>query len=173
MEKAAQQVILGKVAATHGIKGELRVVTYSGDADTLLSLTSVQLKKPTGGIDVFPVRKVVCRGKKIIVALEGFDDINQVLPLVGRELCATRAQFPELPPGEYYWFDLEGLSVRTTEGVLLGTLVDIMATGSNDVYVVKGEGKEFLIPAVEDIVLQIDLDEGVVIVDPPEGLLDL
>jgi 16S rRNA processing protein RimM len=80
---------------------------------------------------------------------------------------------PELLPGEYYWYDLIGLQVVTSEGESLGQLSEIIATGSNDVYVVKGEGREYLIPALEDVVLEINPAAGRMMVTMPEGLLDL
>jgi 16S rRNA processing protein RimM len=80
---------------------------------------------------------------------------------------------PELAEGEFYWCDLLGLKVVTDLGEFLGTLTDIIATGSNDVYVVKNDSREYLIPALADVVLEVDLDEGKMVVSPPEGLLDL
>ena len=100
-------------------------------------------------------------------------DINQVLPLVGRELYVRRSQLPPLADDEFYWFDLIGLRVVTDEGLELGRLENIMETGSNDVYLVRAEGKEYLIPAIEEVVKAIDLDAGVMTISPLEGLLDL
>jgi 16S rRNA processing protein RimM len=93
--------------------------------------------------------------------------------LVGREIYAERGQLPELTEGEYYWCDLIGLKVVTAEGVLLGELYDIMATGSNDVYLVRSGEKEYLIPAIEDVVVEVNLAAGVMTVSPLEGLLEL
>lgn len=172
-EEEGKQVLLGKISATHGIKGQLRIVSYSGEPGTIVSLATVLLKSPKGEMEAFAVAASAVHGKRVLLSLKGFDNINQVLPLVGRELYARREQLPELPPGEYYWCDLLGLAVRTLEGVTLGTIADIIATGSNDVYVVREGEKEYLIPALEDVVLRVDLDEGIMTVSPPEGLLDL
>ncbi len=168
-----KQVLLGKVVATHGIKGQLRVVPFSGEPDTIVSLTTVILKGPKGETGDFAVAAAAVHGRKVLLTLKGFDNINQVLPLVGREIYARREQLPELSPGEYYWCDLLGLAVMTLEGATLGTIADIIPTGSNDVYVVRDGKKEYLIPALEDVVLRVDLDGGVVTVSPPEGLFDL
>ena len=167
------RVLLGKVAATHGIKGQLRIAPYSGDPGTILSLASVILTGTKGETDVFRVAQATVHGKKVLLSLTGFDNINQVQYLVGRELYAEREQLPELPEGEYYWFDLLGLKVMSVEEGFLGTLDDIIATGSNDVYVVRGEEKEYLVPALEDVVLQVNLDDGTMTVSLPEGLSDL
>ncbi|HET6420103.1 MAG TPA: ribosome maturation factor RimM [Geobacteraceae bacterium] len=166
-------VLIGKVVATHGIRGQLRVAPYSGDAGSILSHHTIVLKGPNGELDGYEVAGSSIHGKKVILSLESFHNINQVEHLVGREIFVRREQLPELPDGEYYWCDLIGLKVRTIGGGYLGELSDILAAGGNDVYVVRMGEKEYLIPAVEDIVAEINLAEGTMTVDPPEGLLDL
>lgn len=173
MFERTEPVLLGKVIATHGIKGQLRVAVYSGEFETILSLGSLMLKGPDERLETFQVAASAVHGKKLIIALKEFENINQVLHLVGRELYALREQLPELSEGEFYWCDLLGLTVKTDRGEILGLLTDIITTGSNDVYVVKDDKREYLIPALEDVVLVIDLDDGIMTVSPPEGLLDL
>ena len=166
-------VLLGKVVGTHGIRGQLRVAPFSGEFDTLLAVPSIILKGPQGEMDSFAVAAATVHGKKLLVTLKGFANINQVLHLVGRELYVQRAQLPPLEEDEYYWHDLIGLRVVTDTGRQLGRLAAIMETGSNDVYVVREGDREYLIPALADIVVKIDLAVGVMTVSPPEGLLDL
>lgn len=173
MQRGSQLVLLGKVVATHGIRGQLRVVTYSGEAANLVALDSIMLKGPKGELDTFVVANASIHGKRVLFTLKDYNSINQVTHLVGRELYACREQLPELAPGEYYWCDLLGLAVVTDAGESLGRLTDIIATGSNDVYVVQGDGREYLIPALEEIVLKIDPEAGLMTVSPPEGLFDL
>lgn len=166
-------VLIGKVVATHGIRGQLRVAPYSGDAESILSYHTIVLKGPDGESDSYEVAGSSVHGKKVIVSLASFHNINQVEHLVGREIFVKREQLPELPEGEYYWCDLIGLKVLTLGGEHLGELSDILAAGGNDVYIVRTGEKEYLIPAVEDIVAEINIAEGTMTVDPPEGLLDL
>jgi 16S rRNA processing protein RimM len=173
MSRGEELVLLGKVVATHGIRGQLRVVSYSGESETISALRSVMLREPDGGVETFGIANVAAHGKKIIIALDGYDSINQVLQLVGREVFTTRAQMPDLPEGEYYWCDLLGLKVVTEQGESLGVVTDIIATGSNDVYVAKKGKREYLIPALEGVVVKISPDEGIMTVSPPDGLLDL
>jgi 16S rRNA processing protein RimM len=96
--------------------------------------------------------------------------MDQAQTLSGKDVSVQRDRLPELPEDEYYHFELIGLSVETTEGRHLGLLRAILETGSNDVYVVDCEGKELLIPAVEDVVCEIDLQNKRMVVDLPEGL---
>jgi len=168
-----EPLLLGKITATHGIKGQLRVMLFSGNIETIESLDSVLLKGADGVMKTFHLSSAVVHGKKFLVSFRGCDEIDRVLPLVGHELYADREQMPALAEGEYYWCDLMGLRVETDKGEILGELIDIIVTGSNDVYVVKGNEREYLIPAIEDIVLEVNLDDGIMKVSPPEGLLDL
>lgn len=169
----SEPVLLGKIMATHGVRGQLRVFLFSGEFSSIAGLDSVILKSPNRELETFEVAATALHGKKFLLTLKNFDNVNQVLHLVGRELYVRREQLPELPEGEYYWRDLMGLRVVTDRGEELGTLTDIIATGSNDVYVVTGGDREYLIPALEDVVLEINLDDGIMKVSPPEGLLDL
>lgn len=173
MRRGSEAVLLGKVIATHGIRGQLRIVLYSGDFSSVAGVESLMLLGEGGEKVAFAVAATARHGKKVLVTLRDYHDINQVLHLVGREVYVRREQLPELPEGEYYWCDLLGLGVVTDRGEDLGILSDIIATGSNDVYVVKSGEREYLIPALEDVVRKIDLDNGIMKVSPPEGLFDL
>ena len=168
-----ETILLGKVVATHGIKGQLRIASYSGELENILALRSLMLKGPNGEMETFEVAASAIHGKKVLISLKKYSTINEVLHLVGRELYIRREQLPELSEGEYYWCELLGLKVVTSQGEPLGELTEIIPTGSNDVYVVTSGGKEYLIPALEDVILDINLDDGVMTVSPPEGLLDL
>lgn len=166
------KLLIGKIQAPHGIKGQLRVIPFAGDATSITQLKSIMVKGPGDRMETFPVVSAKGHNRKLILTLKPFNDINQVLHLVGRELYADRAQLPELPPDEFYWTDLVGLQVVTEAGVPLGELADIIETGANDVYVVRKEGREVLVPALEDVVLEVDLEAGRMTVSLPEGLLE-
>lgn len=173
MSGSNELVLVGKVVGTHGIRGQLRVASFSGESETFLSLGEVILRDAVGRDETFAVSGASAHGRKILLALKGMADINQVQYLVGRELYVRRSQLPPLAEDEYYWFDLIGLRVVTDDGMELGRLEDIMETGSNDVYLVRAAEKEYLIPAIEEVVKVIDLDAGVMTISPLEGLLDL
>ncbi|MEA5114656.1 MAG: ribosome maturation factor RimM [Geobacteraceae bacterium] len=173
MQQENELIVVGKVLGTHGIRGQLRVLPYSGEASSITSHRSLLFRLPDGKCETYEIDGAVEHGKRILVSLKGHGDINQVLPLVGSEICILRRQLPRLPEGEYYWCDLLGLTVESDQGEVLGELVDIMPTGSNDVYVVKSVSGEYLIPATEDVVREIDLEHRRMVVEPLDGLLEL
>ncbi len=166
-------IILGKVVGTHGIRGELRIACYSGEYDTLIGLRELLLRGAQGELLEIPISSVRLHSGKALVKLSQYDDINAVNHLVGRDVVVSRSQLPELEDDEYYWYDLIGLRVLTESGEELGTLAEIFATGSNDVYVVRSGKREYMIPALEDVVSEINLAAGTMKVSPMEGLLDL
>ena len=170
---AADQILMGKVAATHGIKGQLRIVPYSGSVDTFLTLKSILLRDAAGRTSQHELLSVAAHGKKVIVTLKEFSEINQVLHFIGSEILLRRDQFPPTEDDEYYWYDLVGMKVVTVDGSYLGTLESIIETGSNDVYVVASGDNEYLVPAIEDIVQSVDLAAKVMTITPFEGLFDL
>ena len=165
-------ILMGKIAATHGIKGQLRIVPYSGMVDNLLLCKSLFVRDAKGGLAQCAVTAATVHGKKLLVALEGFSGINQVLHFVGCEVLLHKEQLAEPEEGEYYWNDLIGMKVVTTDGVDLGILESIIETGSNDVYVAVANGREYLIPALSDTV-SIDVHAKIMTVTPFEGLFDL
>lgn len=166
-------VPVGKITGTHGIRGLLKVFSYSGNIDSLKSVRSVFLKGKDGTLREFDIKSVSAHAGGFIVGLNDFSDINQVLSLSGSELCLKRSQLPVPEDDEYYWCDLIGLVVHTAEGIELGTIVDIFETGSSDIYVVRGNDKEYLIPAIADVIAHVDILGNKMIITPLEGLLDL
>ena len=166
-------VLVGKIIGTHGIKGLLKVYSYSGNMQSLQAAGTVFLKDKKGTLCEHVVKSVTTHAGGFIVGLNDFNEINLALPLNGCELYLRLSQLPPPDEDEYYWRDLIGLSVVTDFGMELGTLVDIFETGSNDIYVVRGETKEYLIPAIADVITQVDIAGKKMIITPLDGLLDL
>jgi 16S rRNA processing protein RimM len=173
MRDPEELIPVGKIIDTHGIKGQVKVHSYSGNADSLGSTRSVILKNPAGVLCEFAVKGFKANSGRFIVTLADLDDINMALPHVGSEICLKRCQLPELENDEFYWSDLIGLQVMTEDGTLLGSIADIFETGSNDVYVVRDGTREYLIPAIAEVIKVIDPAGGKVIIRPLDGLLDL
>ena len=173
MSSASELLVIGKITGTHGIKGMVKVHLYSGDDRTLRASPEIVLRHGDGRQQTLTVVGLQGRGRKTLLTIKGYSSITEALSLVGGELVARRDQFPEPDEDEYYWADLVGLRVVTDDGIELGTLKEIMETGSNDVYVVQGKGKEFLIPALSDVVREVDLEAGTMTVTTLDGLFDL
>lgn len=167
-------ITVGKISGIHGIKGQLKVYSYSGNLESLGAAQIITLRSPDGTtLREFAVKGIKPHSAGFILSLKDFDTIDQALSLVGNELCLRRSQLPEPEDNEYYWCDLLGLRVVTADGVELGTLADIFETGSNDVYVVRKDKQEYLIPAVASVISAVDLAGGTMVVTPLDGLLDL
>ena len=164
---------VGKIIGTHGIKGLLKVYSYSGNIQSLQTTETAFLKAKDGSLREYAVKSVSAHSGGFILALDNFSDINQVLFMNGSELCLKRSQLPVPDDGEYYWRDLIGLTVHTDQDIELGKIVDIFETGSSDIYVVRGETKEYLIPAIANVIAHIDVPGKKMIITPLDGLLDL
>ncbi len=173
MRDSEELIPVGKIIDTHGIKGQVKLHSYSGNAESLAEAHFITLKSPSGKLSEYALKGFKPNAGRFIITLKDFDDINQVIPLVGSEVCLKRSQLPPLEADEYYWNDLIGLRVETVDGIQIGTIADIFETGSNDVYVVKGNDREYLIPAIADVVTAIDLQAGKVTITLLDGLLDL
>ncbi|MCZ7627436.1 MAG: ribosome maturation factor RimM [Candidatus Methylomirabilis sp.] len=111
-------------------------------------------------------------GPAWIVQLRGVQTVEHAEQLVGRELLIPRSAAPTLPEGSYYHADLIDLRVVTEEGRELGQIAEILETGANDVYVVRGEGSEWLLPATREVVRRVDLAQGMMVVRLLEGMIE-
>ena len=109
----------------------------------------------------------------LLLKLRGIDDATTAETLRGSDVCVPLSELPQLPPNSYYQHDIVGLQVFNLDDTLIGVIDDIMSTGGNDVYIIKApNGKQILIPAIKDVVKQIDLIRHVMYIDPMRGLLD-
>jgi 16S rRNA processing protein RimM len=166
-------VALGKVVGAHGVRGELRVVAYSGSLEALEGKDRVFLRLPGGALRPHGLRGVKPHKGGFLVRLAGINDRDTARALAGSELALPEAELPPLADDEFYWFQLVGLEVETTSGARLGRVGEIMATGAADVLVVQREGSgELLIPATPEVVKRVSLAEGRMVIEPPEGLIE-
>ena len=161
---------VGKIVGAHGIAGAVKAHFFSGPGSTLAQNGRVRLKTPNGDVHTYILDWSSPHKQNLLMGLSGVTTRNQAEALVGAELLADRDAFPELEPGTYYWADLIGLTVQTTDGACIGKIVSIIPTGGNDVYVVQDGKRETLIPALASVVLEVDLETKTMRVDLPEGL---
>jgi 16S rRNA processing protein RimM len=164
-------VVVGEVLKARGTRGELLVRPMTSSLERFLSLRSVWLE--TDGRQNFLVESSRASGELALVKLEGVDTREQAMRLGGLAMTIPRSEVPPHPEGGHYMFELIGLNVVRTDGVDVGRVVDLIETGSNLVYVVKsGEGEEVLIPATQEVVEAVDLENSVIRVRPVPGLFD-
>lgn len=158
-------VLLGKIVGVHGVRGELKLESYTEPRAQIFSYRPWLMRSAAGEISVDECRGRT-QGKGLVAELPGIADRDAAVALVGTEIWVTRSVLPAPKPGEYYWSDLEGLEVVTVEGVALGRVSHLVATGSNDVLVVKDAKRERLIPFLfGSYVTSVDFDAGRVTVD--------
>lgn len=164
---------VGVISSTHGVRGEVKVFPTTDDPARFEDLETVfldtgreKLKLEISGVKFFK--------NMVILKFKGYDNINDIEKYRGKDLWITRDQAVPLGEDENFVADLIGLSVVTDQGETLGVMKDVMFTGANDVYVVEREnGKELLLPAIKDCILDVDLEESVMTVHVLDGLLDL
>ncbi len=162
---------IGKITGTHGIRGTMRVFPTTEDPSRFERLKEI-IVEIRGKRETFHIQKVAFHKQFVLLTVKEITDINVAeLYKNGRILIPDAMAIP-LGEDEYYNRDLYGLKVVTEEGEELGEITEIFPTGSNDVYVVKkdGKGKELLLPAIKDCIKNVDLEKGVMTVKLLEGL---
>jgi len=162
---------IGKVVALFGIRGELKVLLLTDIPNRFAGLGAVYAGPDHTRRLIQSVRPY--KGEMIVLKLEGIDDANTAESLRDQNLAIPVSELAQLPPDSYYQHDILGLMVITLDGQKLGSIVDIIVTGSNDVYVIKvPDGSQVLIPAIKDVIKQVDLIRRTMYIDPLPGLLD-
>ena len=154
---------LGRVSGVFGVKGWIKIHSYTRERDGPLEYNSWQLKCGEV-ISGYKVEQGRIQSKGLIAKLREIDDRTMAESLIGCEIVVTMAELKKIELDEYYWRDLIGLSVVTTEGTNLGKIVDMMETGANDVMILGGEIQR-LLPFTANTVISVDLDDESVIVD--------
>ncbi len=165
---------VGKIVNTHGIRGEVRVISRTDFPEERYQIGNTLLLFMPGSKEPEELIVKSHRTHKNfnLLTFEGYDNVNQVERMRGGILKVPETQRGTLEEGEFYFQDIIGCTMFTTEGEELGKVIEILTPGANDVWVVKGsEGKELLIPYIEDIVKKVDVKEKVIEIEPMEGLL--
>lgn len=167
----AEWATIGKVAAPFGVRGELKVRLLTDIPNRFEQLDVIYAGDDHHPYAIQNVRPY--KADMILLSLRGVNDANVAESLRGADLYIPLDRLAQLPAGSYYQHDIIGLRVFTLDEVYIGTVVDIITTGSNDVYVIKKQdGPQVLIPAIKDVITQIDLQKHVMRIDPIPGLLD-
>lgn len=167
-------VAIGEIGRPHGLRGEFRVTPLTDHPGRFDALAECVLWDP--GRDLRDVRRVISarrHGGALILAVEGCGSAEAAAALAGRLLAVPEAQAIPPPPGWFYPWQIEGARVVTEDGREVGRVAALERTPAHDLWVVRDGQREHLIPAVAEIVVDVDLREGRVVIRPPEGLLDL
>lgn len=159
-----QPVVLGRISGLFGVRGWIKVYSYTEPREAVLEYGRWLLSGKGGWREV-TVAEGQRHGKGVIARIDGTSDRDEAAKLIGSDIAVPRDELPDTEPGRYYWSDLEGLRVVDRHGTELGKVAYLLETGANDVMVVKGE-REVLIPFVMDkVVLGVDLSSGRIEVD--------
>lgn len=164
---------VGVISSTHGIHGEVKVFPTTDDVKRFKKLKNVIIDTKKEYINM-EIKSVKFFKQFAIIGFKGYDDINQIEKYKGCDLLIDRKDAIPLAPNEYFICDLIGCEIITDDGSVLGELTDVMTTGANDVYIVTTkEGKEILLPVIDECVLDINIEEKRIKVHIMKGLLDL
>jgi len=165
-------VTIGKAIKTFGVNGEMKIEALTDFPDRFKDLHRVYLVSPSGKEIACVVRSVRIAGQSIYVLFAGYDSPEKAKALNGWYIKIPETEAVPLPEGSYYWFELIGMEVVSESGEALGSIIDILQTGSNDVYVLKKGRKEIYIPATKDVIRQVDKKSRQMTIHVLEGLLD-
>ena len=163
-------VLIGKIVGAHGVRGTIRIQSYAESLDIFEPGTSLLVVSP-GDIETrCKISRIQPHSRGALLTFREISGRDQAKALIGSELYVETVRFPKLENGAYYWFELIGLNVYTSDDRYLGRLESIIETGANDVYVVKKNNLEILIPALKSVVKSIDIAQKIMRVELPDGL---
>lgn len=165
---------VGKIVNTHGIKGEVRVISRTDFAEDRYKVgNTLHLFRENKEPIVLTIASHRVHKNFDLLTFEGYSNVNDVEPFRNGILKINESQLTDLDEGEFYFHEIIGCTVYTDQGEELGTIREILTPGANDVWVVKGSrGKDVLIPYIDQIVKEVDIQSQKVIITPMEGLLD-
>ena len=162
---------IGQIVNTFGLKGMVKVKPFTDNIERFSNLKKIYIKNKSGQTE-YKIQEVKYHKNMVLIKFEGIENPEQADLLRNSYLIVDRETEEPLEPGRYYIVDMIGLDVFTDDNEYLGKLEDIYNTGSNDIYVVKNElGKQVLLPAIEDVIKNIDMDNKKVIVHLIPGLV--
>lgn len=159
-------ITIGVIVAPHGVRGELKVIPQTDFPDRFLTMDDCYIDGK-----LYHLSSARFHKQFVLITLDEIVDRNAAELISKKDIQITREQLVPLEEGRYYIFDMIGLSVYNKEGVLLGTLSDVLQPGANDVYVVTKPGEpDLLLAAIDGVIIDIDMNNRTMIVDPPEWI---
>ena len=159
---------IGEIIKPHGVRGEVVVHVITDFPERFKDLEQVYIGEESP--QLVAVERVRFHQKRVLLKLHGYEDRTAAERLRGQLLLIPVEEAMPLEPDQYYEHQIIGLEVWTTDGVHLGEVTEILRTGANDVYVVRSATRELLLPAIEEVIHQVDLEKGRILVELMEGL---
>jgi|Deesub1362B_J571_1020462.scaffolds.fasta_scaffold00298_5 16S rRNA processing protein RimM len=171
--KYSEEIVIGKVLGPKGIKGEVKVLplTYSIERFHEVKGVSIIIRGEKRRLNIEYVKPY--KKNLILIKFSEISDRTTAERLRGVELKIPIEESPPPPEGSYYYYQIIGIEVVTDEGRVIGKVEEIWETGANDIYIVRDREKEYLIPAVEEFIREIDIDQNRMTITPVEGLLEI
>lgn len=166
-------VPVGKIVRTHGVRGAVKVLPYGESMALQGAGEKVFLADPPNEMPAtLTIVSSKSQGRVLLVYFRGVTNMDEAQGIVGREVLLPEDRLPPTQEDEYYHYQLIGLHVETSRGDSIGVLRGVIETGGTDVYSIDHDGREFLVPAVEGVIVEVDLQRNRMVIDPPEGLMD-
>jgi len=166
-------LLVGKVTRPHGLDGRLRILSFAQSEETFLKSRTVFLGAGSGEPRSYRVSSIRPHKNIFLLKLKALDSLEEAEKYRGASIFIKKESLVPKDEDEYYWYELIALGVYLSTGKYLGTIRQIIPTGSHDIYVVRKGDREILVPAIHDIVKEIDLVQKKMIIDDMEGLFDL
>ena len=171
--RAEQPVVLGVVGRPWGVKGQFLLDPRGTDPEFLLARGSLRLRRRNGEESERTLRGSHIAGGKLVVHIEGCSTMDEAEAWRGAEVVLPPEEFGPAPDGSYYLHELAGCEVRTVDGGTIGRVTEVQRTAGGELLVVRSGARERLIPFAREICRTIDPSSRTIVIDPPDGLLDL
>jgi 16S rRNA processing protein RimM len=165
-------VAVGRISSPHGVDGSVKVISLTDFKERFQPATRFFLAPPLTSHSFLTIERVESRGDFFYIKFKEIGTRSEAEELKGRYLQVPRSESPKLSKDSYWIYEIIGLKCYTVRGKYLGVVEEVMKTGSNDVYLVRGEGKEILIPAIKSVVKEVNLEKGRIIISSYPGLLE-
>jgi 16S rRNA processing protein RimM len=166
-------IVIGRVSRPHGVKGEIRIEYFNPEDPGLFSrYEMLYIQGDQESPQSYRPIKVRLHKQFILAQLEGIRNKEEAERLSGSLVLVDPARLPSLEEDEYYWHEILGMRVVTEQGSEVGEVIQILQTGSNDVYVVRKGNKEYLIPAIKEVIIAIERETRTMVIRPLEGLFE-
>lgn len=164
-----EYILVGKIINTHGVKGEVKLYPYTENIKRFSDLKTIYIGEEKSSIKIQGVRY---HKNMALIKLEGLDNMNDVIFLKGEKVYIDELDRIKLPKDKYFIYELIDCKVFDMEGNSLGYVKDVLQNSSNDVYIIKDNEKEYLIPAVKEFIKEINISEKKIVIDVIEGMIE-